>query len=260
MKTIPALKKLIVIYMSLLAILLLCVIATPLLIRNGTSITITLIRTFMIEEETLESILIVILFAVSYLIWRGFAKTVTLYQRAADQAGEEKSIMVSRLAEAFNYIGTVNVGLQEIQNIFSSPDGLPQSKRELKRILDRLAAKALAIAGAQWVVIRVIDRSTGRTIKEHAFEKGQGIVPTVTMGNRALIEGRQVKEMRAIGSRRKNLDLMTVCIFPAITISEQKVALITAIAHQIEMVILLYRATSFQQRGMFHQIQKGELY
>ena len=100
METVQKLKYLIVSYLTVLIFLLLCVAATPLVIRHGMAIA----RKFIIEEETLETVLIAILFAVSYLIWIGFRHALKAYMRLAVRAGEEKSRLISRLAEAFSYI------------------------------------------------------------------------------------------------------------------------------------------------------------
>ena len=64
MKTIFKLKFLVGFYLSILLVLLLCVVATPLAIQHGLSMT----RTFMIEEETLETVLILFIFMVFLLL------------------------------------------------------------------------------------------------------------------------------------------------------------------------------------------------
>ena len=251
METVQKLKYLIVSYLTVLIFLLLCVAATPLVIRHGMAIA----RKFIIEEETLETVLIAILFAVSYLIWTGFRHALKAYMRLAVRAGEEKSRLISRLAEAFSYIGCVNVEIQEIQSMLCGPDYYPQTKRELKQLLEQLAAKAMAVAGSPWIVVRMISRCSGRTIKEFAMERRSGLLPSATLGNRAILEGRPVDGLIAMGVRQKNLDQLTVCILPEIPISDEQTILITAILNQIEMFILLYRKGSVRQEILQEQIE-----
>jgi len=243
MKTVQKLKFLIVFYLGALVFLLLSVITMPLVIQYGLPVT----RKFFIEEEILETSLIIILFGISYFFLRGFKHTLKAHERAVDQAGEEKSRLVSRLAEAFSYIGTVNVELQEIQSILCGVERYPQTKREFKQFIDHLAAKAMTVAGTPWVVIRMISRCNGRTVKEYAIVRRKGVLPSATMGNREILEDRHVEGLRKIGSRQKNLDLLTVCILPTIQLSEEENILITAITNQIEMLFMLYRA------GFLHQ-------
>jgi hypothetical protein len=238
MNTIQKLKYLSRFYLTVLLVLLLCASVTPLVIRHGISVT----RRFIIEEDVLESALIIILFGISYLILRGFNHTLKAYDRAVERAGEENCRLASRLTEAFSYIGTVNVEIQEIQSILCGVECYPQTQKEFKRFLDRLATKAMAVAGTPWILLRIISRCSGRTVTECAIERRQGALPPVAMGNRAILEGRHVEGMTAIGSRGRNLDLLTVCILPAPSIPDDAAVLITAITNQIEMLFMLYRA------------------
>ena len=243
MKTVRRLKFLIVFYLWGLISLMLSVIAMPLFIRHGLPMT----RTFIIEEEILETSLIAILFGISYFILRGFKRTLKAHACALDRAVEEKSRLVSRLSESFSYIGSVNVELQAIQSILCGVERYPQTKREFKQFIDHLVAKAMTVAGTPWVVIRMISRCNGRTVKEYAIVRPKGALPSATMGNREILEDRHVEGLRKIVSCQKNLDLLTVCILPTIQLSEEENILISAITNQIEMFFMLYRA------GFLHQ-------
>lgn len=239
METVRKLKFLAGVYVSVLLVLLLCVCLTPLLIQHG--ISAGRAHKLIIEEETLETLLIVTLFGISYLFLRGFMRTLKAYRQAADQVAEENATLLSRLTEAFSYIGTVNVEIHEIQSVLCGIEGYPQSKNEFKRCLHRLAIKAMTIAGTSWLVIRVIDRGGGRTVKEHAVERQKGALPPVTMGNRDILAGRHINGLEIIGSRQSNLDLLTVCIFPNRPLSEAERVLLTAILKQVELLFLLHR-------------------
>jgi len=243
MKTGRRLQFLIVFYLGALTSLLLSVIAMPLVIQHGLQVT----RTFIIEEEILETSLIIILFGISYFVLSGFKHTLKSHDRAMERARGEKSRLVSRLVVASRYIGTVNVELQEIHSILCGVERYPQTKREFKQLIDHLAAKAMTVAGTAWVVIRMISRCNGRTVKEYTIVRPKGVLPTVTMGNREILEDRYVEGLSKISSRQKNLDLLTVCILPTIMLSEEENFMITAITNQIEMLFMLYRA------GLLHQ-------
>jgi len=243
METDKKLKYLIGAYLAVLVILLLSVIAMPLVIRHGLALT----RKLIIEEETLETILIVLLFAASFFILRGFKRALIAFEQAAARAGKDKSKLISRLAEAFNYIGTVNVEFKEIQSILCGTDRYPRTKREFRQRIDELAAKVMAVTGTPWVVLRIVNRCSGRTIKEFAAEHRDGLLPSATMGNRAILEGRLVEGLRTIGLRQKNPDLLTVCIMPSVELSEEQIVLIEAVTSQAEMLYMLYRA------GCVHQ-------
>ena len=243
MKTVQKLKFLIVFYLGALIFLLLSVIDIPLVIPHDLHVT----QEFIIEEEILESSLIVILFGISYFILRGFKNIIKTHERTVGQAGHEKSRLISRLTEAFSYIGTVNFELKEIQSIFSGVEHYPQTKKEFKQFIHHLTTKAMTVAGTPWVVIRMINRYNGRTIKEYSIVRPKAVLPSSTIGNREILEDRHVEGLRKIGSCQKNLDFLTICILPTIELSEKQNILITAITNQIEMHLMLYRA------GFLHQ-------
>jgi hypothetical protein len=252
MNTVQKLKFLIVFYLGALVFLLLSVIAMPVAIQHGFSVN----REFIIEEEILETSLIVILFWISYFILRGLKHTLKAHERTVDRAGKENSRLVSRLVEAFSYIGTVNVELQEIQSILCGVERYPQTKREFKLFIDDLATKAMTVAGTPWVVIRIISRCKGRTVKEYAIVRPKDVLPSATMGNREILEDLHVEGMMKIGSRQKNLDLLTVCILPTIQLSEEKYLLVTAITNQIEMLFILYRVGFLHQQSFNDHTEK----
>jgi hypothetical protein len=252
MNTFQKIKFLIVLYLGALVFLLLSVIAMPLVIHHGLSVP----REFIIEEEILETSLIAILFGISYFILKGFKHTLKAYERAVNRDGETKSRLMSRLAEAFSYIGTVNVELQEIRSILCGVECYPQTKREFKLFIDHLAAKAMTIAGTPWVVIRMISRCNGQTVKEYASVRPEGALPSATIGNREILEGRHVEGLTKVNSCQKNLDLLTVCILPKTQLSEEENILITAIINQIEMFFMLYRAGFLHQQAFNDHTQK----
>jgi len=238
----------------LLLILLLCVVLTPLIIRHGVAAG----PTFVIEEETLETLLILGLFLISFLLMRGLLSTLRSYRRAAEQASQENASLLSRLAEAFQYIGTVNVEIHEIQSVLGGIDCYPRSRREFRRCLERLAYKAMAITGAPWVVIRIIDPRRGRTVKECTSERRKGALPAVTMGNRDILEGRPVEGFASVVFQPVNLDLLTACVFPTQSLTETERLLLTAILSQYVILFLLHRSGCLQPTTVHKTIERGE--
>lgn len=229
------LKYLRVIFFAVLVAIVSCLAATPYLIHKGISIT----RQFIIEEEAVESLLIIILLVISSLIFKGYTKVLKAHRHMANQAGIEKSNLTSRLSEAFSYIGTVNVEIKEIHSILNSVEHYPRNKKEFKLLMKNLAAKIMGVTGSPWIVIRLIDRPSGRTITEHTETGLKGDLPTSVIGNRPILEGRHVDGIRLVQSCQQNLTLKTVCILPAIPMSEEAVMLATAVTNQIEMFFLL---------------------
>ncbi len=253
METAKRLKILVVGYLVVLFVLLLCVSATPLVIRHGVAVR----SDFIIDEEVLETILIIALFGLFFLLLMAFRRALKAYERAVSRVDRDKSRLMSRLSEAFRYIGTVNVEIKEIESVLCGPGYYPQTKKEFKQLMDRLASKIMAVAAVPWIAIRMISRGCGRTVMEHAVESRTGLLPPATMGNREILEGRHVKGLRTIGAHRRNVDLLTVCILPTVPLAEENIVLITAIINQIEMLFLIHRAGG-RRPNTIHSNQHAE--
>jgi len=253
MKTARQIKFLIVVYFGVMASFLLLVIVTPLIIQFGVTIT----DKYIIEEDIIETTFIIILLGISYIIFGGFKRSLRAYEEKVETTGEENSRLVSRLADLTNYIGTVNVELQEIQATLCGVELYPQNNRELRRYIDHLVAKTMMVAGTTWAVVRIISRQNCRTIKEYDAVRPHRVMPSSTMGNREILENLHIEGLRIVGSRQKNLDVLTVCILPKTDFSEEENILITAILSQIELLFLLYRAGFIHQQFLIdHNEQK----
>ena len=225
-------------YVTVLFCLFLCVSATPLLIRQNIPISHGLI----IEEETVEAALIVVLLGISFVILKSFQHTLKTYRRVAYRAGKENSRLVSRLAEAFNYIGTVNVEMQEIESILCGPKCYPRNKREFKELVEQLGTKAMSIAGVPWLVVRMIDRHSVQTTYEQVVRRFDKRLPSATLGNRDILNGQQSHGLQTIGSCQRNIDLLTVFMLPENNMTDDRNMLLMVILNQIEMRFMLFRA------------------
>jgi hypothetical protein len=237
------------VYVSILMLLLLSVITTPLFVRTG----IPLSPNFILGEEVVETGLIAILCCISFFIGQRFLRTLKRYRMMIDQAGEEKSRLVSRLAEAFSYIGTINVEIQEIDAVLGGVACYPETRKAYRQLVRGMAAKAMAVAATPWLVVRMVDRQSGQTIDEHTVHRPQTGIPTAPLGNRAILEGRTAPGVRVITSRQQNLDLKTVFILPAGDDAEDQIILLSAILNQIEMLFLLFRSGGCNPSSHPHQ-------
>ncbi len=257
MRTVKKIKSLVVVYLVLCVFLLLCIAATPHIIRQGMAISGHLI----IEEEFLETALIVAILGLFYMILRANRRTLDAYRKAVARGGKDKSKLVSRLADAFSYIGSVNVSIKEIQSILCGFDHYPQTKKEFKQFLHGLTAEVMAFTGADRMVVRIINLCSGRTIKEYSAQGSGGVVPSITIGNRALMEGRLVEGVRTFVVRQKRPDLLTACIFPSMPLSEEQAVLVTAATKEIEMAFMLYFAVGQNRSSTTSTLQtEKEIY
>ena len=252
MKTIRTPIILIGIYLFILLLLLLCVSTTPLLIRHGVEFN----DRFMIEEEVLETAMIIALFVISFMILIHIKNRILACQEEADEALYQKSRLVSQLADAFRYIGKVNVEIQEIETALCDITFYPQTRNELRRLIDRYALKAMAIAGAPWSLARIIDRHSIQTVYEHAVRYPGLDLPSIAMGNRAILDGVQLDGLLVVRPSQQHPDLLSVIIIPVANLSKEENVMLTAILNQIEMLFIIYRAGCIKAKRGHNNIRK----
>jgi uncharacterized membrane protein YciS (DUF1049 family) len=241
MKTIQEFNVMIVLYVAVLFFLLLSVLAVPLSIQRDWLIT----QEFIIEEEFIETALMAVLFGISFFILKRFKHKLNNYEKKFSRADKKESKLLSRLNDAFRYIGTVNVELQEIHSILQKLDNYPRTKKEIRQLVDYLATKAMVIAKSPWIAIRMIDKKSGRTVYDSTVVRPGHEFQTGMIGNREILENNTVPGIIKIINRKKNVDLITVCVLPEVECSEEETILIKLIIDQIEMYFLLYHKDFF---------------
>ena len=150
--------------------------------------------------------------------------------------------MEARLAEAFGYIGAVNVEFKEIESILCRIERYPQSKRELQQLLNDFVQRAMVIAGSAWVVCRIIDKRNFRTLKEAVQHRAGDPGPSSPISNRSLIEKKAVNGFSLVQTGAKNLPIRTSFVFPVKCLSTQDRILLSAIAGEIEMLFIIFQS------------------
>src|SRR5674476_345895 len=152
-----------ILYLIIFIILFAFIIYTPTLIKGPVSISSKLI----LEEETFEGSLICILFIMSILIFYLYNREVKKHKELINKINIEKQKVVDRLNDSEQYIGIMNVQIQEIKAIFNSINEYPDTKDGLKKALIFFGERVIGIANSEWVLFRIIDSNTQRTICEH---------------------------------------------------------------------------------------------
>lgn len=236
MKNINKFNAMIALYVAVMFFVLLFVLAVPLTIQRNLTITQELI----IKEEIIETALLAMLFGVSFFILKRFKSTLNSYEKEFNRIGKEKSKLLSRLADAFRYIGTINVEIQEVQSILKSLDNYPTTRKEIKVLVNYLITRTMIIGKSSWVAIRMIDKRSGKTVYEDKVVRSGRKFPAAIIGNRELLENNRVPGLMTIITNKKNANLITACILPEVECSDEETILIKLIIDQIEMYFLLY--------------------
>jgi hypothetical protein len=232
---IKTLRYLKAVFLSVVGLMFLLIAATPLLVPRG----IALFDRFVFEQDAIETVLILVLFAAAYLVSRAYRTAVATYQKKLLQLAADRTLLSDRLTDAFRYIGTVNVQLQEIRSIFCGLKRLPESRKQFKNLLGMFGGKILGMINADWVIIRIVDRRILRTIVEHREVRRDHQVVAPHIGNRAVVEGKAVAGCVVVTGAKDNLSLVTACILPIDNLDKQETILLQALVDEIEMLFII---------------------
>jgi hypothetical protein len=222
-------KYMVIAYMLTLGLLIIVVVTTPLFIRGHVSLT----KKIILEEDTLEVLLIATLLGLAYTVHRA-------YRRELEKLKKSNAGLIKSHTEAFKYIGKVNIQLQELQAIFSEFQWYPETKSEFQRILSSAARNVRGIVNADWILIRIINQNNFKTIAEQWESCAEATYPQVRISNRALVEGKNIASFSIVCSHKNNLAVNVVFIIPIKTLGREEKILIEAIAGELEKLFIIF--------------------
>ena len=164
-------------------------------------------------------------------------------QIAILKTGREK--LEERLENAFKYIGSLNVQIEELESIFTSIKKYPETKNEINKILKYFTEKILSIVNAEWALCRVVDIENIKTLTEVYISRNKNQLLTEKISNINLINNVSIEKLNVVSSTDQTFRINTYCIFPAVANQKQKI-LIETIANQAEMLYIIYSSIYYK--------------
>jgi hypothetical protein len=232
---IKTLRYLKAVFLAVVGSMLLLIAATPFLVPSR----IALFDRFVFEENAIETVLILVLFVLAYLASRAYRTAVSAYKKRLRRLAADRSVLADRLTDAFRYIGTVNVQLQEIRSVFSGLKRLPENRRQFKDLMGMFGGKILGMMNVDWVTIRIVDRRTLRTIVEHREVRKTQPVADPHIGNRAIVEGKPAAGCVIVTDAKDNLSIVAACILPLDHLDKEETILMQALVDEIQMLFII---------------------
>jgi ribosome biogenesis protein Nip4 len=231
-------RKLERIYLTLLCIILLLIVFTPYLIRSGLTV---------FEEELVEVAVIILLFAVGYGVLFFYRKEIARSLNEACRLEQDKGDLINRLSEAFGYIGTVNIQIQQIKSFFSDIKKFPEDKKDFFHILQLMADRILCMVNVDWILFRIIDIRNLNTLSEYRGTRGNTTRLNHKIGNKALALMEKLKGVTVVESGQENFHIKTFCIIPEEMLSGDQKVFIKAVVNQLEMLFLIFTSIYYKE-------------
>jgi len=236
-----------VIYLATFVVLFGFVVYIPRLISNPLHIT----NRIILEEEVIEGSLLGLLFFLNILILNLYRKESVRQKEVIKKIDNARKSAEAKLDDSFRYIGQVNVQLQQIKSIFNNNSKLPETKNDFKKALFFFGERVFGIVSASWVLFRIINCNTQKTIREQ-FEIRRGFnagYPHVS--NKRIIEEQCCTPFSTVISNPQNLDVLVCCVLPVDKISHDERVFIQAITNEITMLFVIYNS-SWYKKGNGH--------
>jgi hypothetical protein len=235
-------------YIVVLAILFFLIISTPYLITDKASLT----NNILINEELVEGLLIALLLVISYVVSVRYRKKLVKYRGQITALSVKKADVESRLADAFKYIGAVNVQIGEIQSLFLSLDKYPEDNKGFKNSLSFLAQRVFGIVNVDWVVFRIVNVDSLKTVREYSETRGAAAGLKHNISNKSLVGTKAVDGCTVISSGQKNLTIRVSCIMPSENLTATQKGLVETIVNALEMLFIVF-ASQYYRKGYFKQ-------
>ncbi|MFZ0472692.1 MAG: hypothetical protein WAL94_08760 [Bacteroidales bacterium] len=232
-----------VLYLLITLILFSVILLTPVLIKGPLHLTEKLI----LEEEIIEGFLLSVLVLLSILIYTLYTHESAKQKELINKINLAKKSAEEKLFDSFQYIGQINVQIEQIKLIFNNSDKLPGTKNDFKKTLYFLSERIFGITKADWILFKIIDIKNSKTINEQ-FETRHGYTfdyPHVS--NKTIIENQSCPPFTAIISNQQNFNFLVCCILSVDNISKDERVFIQAITNEITMLFVILNSLYYTE-------------
>ncbi len=234
-----------ILYLLIYICLASLIIITPVLISGSVYLT----KTFIINEEIIEVILLGVLFSLSIMIFKLYKQESYKQEEIINKIKNDKKTTEEKLFDSLSYIGKVNVQIEEIKSIFNTSNKYPETKNDYKKTFRFLSERVLGIVNTNWVLFRIIDSNTRKTISE-CFETRQGFSSHYPhISNKMIVENQLMSSCITVISNPKNLNILVCCALPIDKINNDQHIFIQAIINEIIMLFIILNSSYYKNEN-----------
>jgi len=233
------------IYLILFIFLFVLIITTP----EFTIGSVRMSEKLIVQEEMIKGLVLGVLFIVSTLILNLYKGEVAKHKDQIEKINTDKQKVEERLQISDQYIGMINVQIKEIKSVFFSIDNYPQTKADFKRTFTFFGEKVLNIVNSSWVLIRIVDSDTQRTISEHYKPRNRSVNKYPQISNKMMIDAQPIASHTSIISNPKDMNVLVFCVLPLETISSDEQIFLQAIIDEITKMYIIINSPYFKNNA-----------
>lgn len=196
-----------------------------------------------LSEEAVEVLIIALLLILAYVV--NF-----LYLREVGRLKRYQVNLEDRLQDTFKYIGSVNLQIEEMRQAFANFKKYPESKKDIRTVFIYFSEKILSIVNADWVILRIIDIKTGRTIRDGTFTRNNQKINHFKFDNQEILSGQcRSEQCTIVKSDQENLNIKACCILPSKLNGRDQEFFVRSMVNQLEMMFIVFSSLSNRKVG-----------
>ena len=197
---------------------------------------------FGLNEEVCEIIALSLLLLLAYTV--NF-----LYLREFGRLRRYQVNLEDRLQETFKYIGSVNLQMEEMRQAFANFKKYPENKKDIRTVFIYFSEKILGMVNVDWVILRIIDLKTGRTMRDDKFTRNHQYIVFGKFDNRvSLIDTCKLDGCTVVKSDQENLNIKACCILPIKLKNRDQEFFVRSMINQLEMLFIVFYSLSKAQK------------
>lgn len=217
-------KILKIIFVSLILLCTIFVIVTPLLPISDFGYW---------QENFLKTGIILGLMIFVYL-------THFFYFQQTKKSKKYQGNLEERLLDSFKYIGTVNLQLEELRKNLFSFKKYPSNRKEFSKLMLNLSEKILSIVNIDWVIVKIIDIKTKKTLHYVSLIRGGKELKLDKFDNNELLSEKNNQNFAVIKSSQENLKIKAICVLPGKIKNQDESFFLSHIINQLELLFLAF--------------------
>jgi len=236
----PVLEK---IYLLLICVLFLLIVMTPYVITESLSVG----ENLLITQQVVQSAVICFMLIFGYVISLLYRREINRQKKEVETLKNNTITLEERLEDAFKYIGTVNVQMQQIRSAFEGLKEYKDSHTDFQSIMIFVSKKILGLIQSDWVLIRVLKPDSMQTLGECVETRGDIARPTKEISNKDLINFGKINSSTVVQSKEKNLKLRIFCVFDEQVITNDQRLMIESLLNDLEVLFVLFTSEFYKR-------------
>ncbi len=195
----------------------------------------------------IEAVISIILLIFAWFVFSRYHEEVEKNFKEMAELKRSDSDYREIVDEAFKYIGSLNVQIDQVRSIFSDLKKFPENKKDFRYIMEYLAEKILGLVPTDFVCFRIVDLDTANTLSEYAVGRRGVPFSGLKISNTMLVGNIEIEGTKVCRTDPRNLSIQAFCLVSPLKLSDEQAVMIEAILNQLKMLYLIFSSNYYTE-------------